>query len=683
MILPAGVTKGSGLREALGDLGLSPHNAIGVGDAENDHSLLDACEVGVAVANAVDAIRAHADMTLALPDGEGVADLLLGPLLAGRAHLHPRRWQVTLGTDDGGEPVTLPGSQLNIAVCGGTGGGKSYLAGLICEQLIRLGYSLVVFDPEGDHHGLGELRDVIITGGDEGRLADPGEVVRLLRHGHASVVTDLSRLDAAARAAYAADLASAVEAHRAATGMSAVGGRRRSPRAHRAGRDRAPHVRPGRQGLPAGHLAARGTVGRRPASLSTPSSRSAPRAPTAGSSTSPRRWPTCPAPRSPASSPGRPAARCWPGDSIPAGRWRSLSGPGSHPICVTSTSTISPASSPPAGSTSGPGPTPPPGRSPANLAELEAELGRCDRGVLRHHCPRHEFSGWVAGVFRDERSPPTSPPPRPPCRPTATPRSSSRYAWRSSPRSRAAAQAEPAVPGVAGVVAGRPRDSPENQGTRAPYVGGQLTRLRRQALPGNGARRAPIGVALAPGRVRWWVFRTAGAGARGWAGGPPPCRYGERARITRWHCCLPFVAGSGHNSVVHEITRRRLGLAVCHSERGDPPDPPEATPAAPCSASPMVGPPGPSRWGSQYLPGGRPPGPPGGDPGRPEMDHSVLLNSAMAMPTMPTPMTATMPRERPTGTVQPSQETPGAIWFRAAGLRLRWLKTARRMGATM
>ena len=82
MVLPAGVTKGSGLREALGDLGLSPHNTIGVGDAETDHSVLDACEVGVGVANAVDAIRAHADMMLALPDGQGVADLLLGPLLA-------------------------------------------------------------------------------------------------------------------------------------------------------------------------------------------------------------------------------------------------------------------------------------------------------------------------------------------------------------------------------------------------------------------------------------------------------------------------------------------------------------------------------------------------------------------------------------------------------------------------
>ena len=54
MILPAGVTKGAGLTEALADMGLSRHNAIGVGDAENDHSLLDVCEVGVAVGNAVD-----------------------------------------------------------------------------------------------------------------------------------------------------------------------------------------------------------------------------------------------------------------------------------------------------------------------------------------------------------------------------------------------------------------------------------------------------------------------------------------------------------------------------------------------------------------------------------------------------------------------------------------------------
>ena len=60
---------------------------------------------------------------------------------------------------------------------------------------------------------------MIITGGQEGRLADAAEVVRLLRHGHASVVTDLSHHDGDGRAAYAAALAGEVEAHRAATGI--------------------------------------------------------------------------------------------------------------------------------------------------------------------------------------------------------------------------------------------------------------------------------------------------------------------------------------------------------------------------------------------------------------------------------------------------------------------------------
>jgi hypothetical protein len=46
-------------------------------------------------------------------------------------------------------------------------------------------------------------------------------------------------------------------------------------------------------------------------------------------------------------------------------------------------------------------PDTPTGAIAANLSELEAELVRCDRGVLRHHCPRHDFSRWIAGVFHD------------------------------------------------------------------------------------------------------------------------------------------------------------------------------------------------------------------------------------------------------------------------------------------
>ena len=60
MVLPAGISKGSGLFEALGELGVSHHSAIGIGDAENDLSLLEQCELGVAVENAVASLKQRA-----------------------------------------------------------------------------------------------------------------------------------------------------------------------------------------------------------------------------------------------------------------------------------------------------------------------------------------------------------------------------------------------------------------------------------------------------------------------------------------------------------------------------------------------------------------------------------------------------------------------------------------------
>jgi hypothetical protein len=43
MVLPAGVSKATGLSEALSMFSLSPHNVIAIGDAENDHALLTMC----------------------------------------------------------------------------------------------------------------------------------------------------------------------------------------------------------------------------------------------------------------------------------------------------------------------------------------------------------------------------------------------------------------------------------------------------------------------------------------------------------------------------------------------------------------------------------------------------------------------------------------------------------------
>jgi hydroxymethylpyrimidine pyrophosphatase-like HAD family hydrolase len=213
MVVPAGVTKASGLGAGLRELGLSPRSAIAIGDAENDLALLEACELGVAVANAIPVVKQRADLVLDRADGPGVTEFLEGPIVRGKRFIHPDRWRIRLGMFDDGEPATLPSSQINILVTGASQSGKSYLAGLITEQLIRLRYSVLVVDPEGDHVRLGELPDVLVVGGREG-LPTPERLANLLGLRLGSVVADLSFLSREDANRYLKDVAPWVERQR-------------------------------------------------------------------------------------------------------------------------------------------------------------------------------------------------------------------------------------------------------------------------------------------------------------------------------------------------------------------------------------------------------------------------------------------------------------------------------------
>ena len=218
MILPAGVTKGAGLLAALDTLGLSLHNTIAVGDAENDLSLLRGVELGAAVADAVPSLADHADLALEHPNGAGVVALLRGPLLRGHRRLCPQRRWVSIGWFEDASPVKLPGSQSSVLVSGDTGSGKSYLAGLLAERWIDGGYSVLVIDPEGDHLGLTERANVHLVDATI-HLPPPHELISMLGAGHASLVLDLSGLDVDAQLAYLGQLPDAVAAGRAARGV--------------------------------------------------------------------------------------------------------------------------------------------------------------------------------------------------------------------------------------------------------------------------------------------------------------------------------------------------------------------------------------------------------------------------------------------------------------------------------
>jgi hypothetical protein len=76
MVLPSGINKATGLAAALKVMNISADCVVAIGDAENDHALLESCGIGVAVANAIPLLKAHADWVTNGPSGEGVQQLV-------------------------------------------------------------------------------------------------------------------------------------------------------------------------------------------------------------------------------------------------------------------------------------------------------------------------------------------------------------------------------------------------------------------------------------------------------------------------------------------------------------------------------------------------------------------------------------------------------------------------------
>ncbi len=188
MLLPSGVNKGTGLLAALAELGISPHNTIGIGDAENDHVFLSACEWSFAVANAIDAIKQRVDRVTDGDHGAGVIeaiDLLLEDGL-GQAMRKVDRHDLLLG-QAGDEPVRLRPSGASILISGPSGSGKSTAASAIIERIGEGGYQFCIIDPEGDYEGLTGAIQV----GNAGIAPSLDEVMQLLAQPDQNVVVNL------------------------------------------------------------------------------------------------------------------------------------------------------------------------------------------------------------------------------------------------------------------------------------------------------------------------------------------------------------------------------------------------------------------------------------------------------------------------------------------------------------
>jgi HAD superfamily hydrolase (TIGR01484 family) len=179
MALPSGVNKATGLHAALGQLCLSPHNTVGIGDAENDHALLNACECSVAVANSIPVLKEKADIVTEGARGQGVAELigrLLKDDLANVAHERGRH-QIFLGRRDDKE-VCIPAYGTRILVAGPSGSGKSSVVTALMERLGERQYQFCVIDPEGDYEGFEESVNI----GGPYHVPTPEEVLTLLKN---------------------------------------------------------------------------------------------------------------------------------------------------------------------------------------------------------------------------------------------------------------------------------------------------------------------------------------------------------------------------------------------------------------------------------------------------------------------------------------------------------------------
>jgi hydroxymethylpyrimidine pyrophosphatase-like HAD family hydrolase len=165
MLLPTGVSKGSGVRAVIRELGFSFHDVLGLGDAENDLDLFDACGFSGCPASAEPAVRERADWVFPGESGDAIARAINGPILGGRLPLDSRRrHRLVLGwAVDTAEPVTIPAREVIVLVHGDPLSGKSWLAGALVERLKRGAYATCVIDPEGDYDVLARVPGVTCT----------------------------------------------------------------------------------------------------------------------------------------------------------------------------------------------------------------------------------------------------------------------------------------------------------------------------------------------------------------------------------------------------------------------------------------------------------------------------------------------------------------------------------------
>ncbi|XVN19864.1 DUF87 domain-containing protein [Pseudomonas corrugata] len=128
-------------------------NVVSVGDAENDHAFLAICGCAAAVNNAIESIKAQADICLRNDHGQGVCELI-DMLLEKDAALVPvERIGMELGQTADARKVWLAPESVMLVI-GNSGSGKSSYVTWLTERMVEARQGFCIIDPEGDYLSL-------------------------------------------------------------------------------------------------------------------------------------------------------------------------------------------------------------------------------------------------------------------------------------------------------------------------------------------------------------------------------------------------------------------------------------------------------------------------------------------------------------------------------------------------
>jgi hypothetical protein len=188
MVLPSGVNKATGLHAALRRLGLSAHNTVGVGDAENDHAFLQVCERSVAVANALPSLKAKADLITIGERGKGVSELIARLLQDDLASVPARDERDSLVLGKVGVLVRrTPVYGTSLLVSRTSKGEPTTVIADLMGQLVEAGYQFLAFDPRSEYQAF----DGAVVLGDPKRAPTTDEVLKTLASTSQNLIVNL------------------------------------------------------------------------------------------------------------------------------------------------------------------------------------------------------------------------------------------------------------------------------------------------------------------------------------------------------------------------------------------------------------------------------------------------------------------------------------------------------------